>query len=105
MAVFVIVWRYVVLPELVDDFVAAYGPDGPWVELFSRSPGFVGVELVADDASGGFVTIDRWQDEAAWRGSMDAHRSDYDALDVRLEPLTVSELLVARGIAVGRGPD
>ena len=58
-AVFVIIWRYVVRPELVDDFVAAYGPDGLWAELFNRSPEFIDVELVADDASAGFVTIDR----------------------------------------------
>ena len=99
---FVIVWRYVVRPELVDDFLAAYGPDGLWAELFNRSPEFVGVELFVDDVSGGFVTIDRWQHEAAWREFMSAHRSDYDDLDVRLERLTVSELLVARGSAVGR---
>lgn len=102
---FVIIWHYVVRPEFVDDFVAAYGPDGLWAELFSRSPGFIEVALVADDASAGFVTVDRWQDETAWTGFMDAFRSDYEELDVRLEPLTISEFLVARGTAVGPPTD
>ena len=102
MAVFLIIWRYVVPPELVDDFVEAYGPDGLWAELFNRSPGFIDVELVADDVSGGFVTVDRWQDEAAWREFMVTFRSDYEDLDVRLEPLTDSERLVARGTGLAR---
>ena len=79
---------------------AAYGPDGSWAELFRRSPEFIDLELVADDAPAAYVTIDRWQNEAAWSGFMDTYRSDYEDLDVRLETLTVSELLVARGTAV-----
>ena len=98
---FVIVWKYAVRPEAVDDFRAVYGPDGDWARLFRRSPGFLGVELIADERDHSFLTIDRWVSETAFAAFMDAERDGYEILDHGLAALTESEQLVFRGHPVG----
>jgi hypothetical protein len=99
--VFVIIWRYEVQPSRAGEFVAAYGPDGEWARLFHHSSDFIGVDLVADDPPNSYVTIDRWQTEAAWHDFMDRHRSRYEQLDRRLDELTITEQLVSRGSTIG----
>ena len=95
--VHLIVWEFTVAADRAAEFEAAYGPDGPWAELFRRDAGFLGVELVVGDDPGTYVTIDRWSDRASRERFSAAWRQDYDELDARLAGLTVAERLVARG--------
>lgn len=104
-AMYVIIWRYSVERAKEAEFRAAYGPDGDWARLFSSSPGFRGVELLALEAAGERVTIDRWATEGDFRAFMAEHGQRYAALDERLADLTVSEDLVARGEIVRGSPD
>jgi heme-degrading monooxygenase HmoA len=63
--VYLIVWRYVVRPEKVAEFIAAYGPGGAWSELFARAEGYGGTELYRqEDEPAQFLTIDRWRGAA-----------------------------------------
>ncbi|PWW24262.1 antibiotic biosynthesis monooxygenase [Geodermatophilus normandii] len=100
---FLRIWTYGVLPDALNRFVAAYGPDGEWARLFARADGFLGTELFRD-AGGGtrFVTVDRWRDEADWTAFLARWAQDYRTLDGRLAPLTGGQALLFEGASPGR---
>lgn len=85
---YAILWVYEVAPGQEGAFRDAYGPDGAWASLFSCAAGFVGVELL--DNGERFVTIDRWDSQAAFDAFQAAHGAVYEALDKELAPLTRS---------------
>ncbi len=85
---FLRIWEYEVSADRADAFIAAYGADGDWTALFRRSAGYTGTELYRDiDAEHRFLTVDRWTDEHGWRVFLDRFRTDYEALDARLDGL------------------
>lgn len=89
---FTYVWEYRVRPERVDDFCAHYGPDGSWVALFRRSPGYVGTRLLRDvNDSGRFLTIDNWESREDYATFRRRFESEFTELDERCEALTASE--------------
>ena len=84
------IWRYEVKDEARAAFEAAYGPTGAWAQLFARSDGFRGTELLrADDGS--YLTLDVWRSEADFEAFMAEHRADYEALDRGTQGWTRSE--------------
>ena len=44
---YTILWEFRVPPDRRDAYETAYGPQGPWAQLFGKAAGFVGVELCA----------------------------------------------------------
>lgn len=70
---FVYLWEYFVAPAHHAEFEREYGPDGAWVELFSRGAGYLGTSLLRDRSNEDrFVTIDRWESEEAHAESSSA---------------------------------
>jgi heme-degrading monooxygenase HmoA len=89
--VYIRLWEFVVRSDAVDAFVALYGPHGGWVELFSRSEGYLGTELLrAERDPNRFVTVDRWTGASAYDG-VDTGSDAWRALDVEGEALTERE--------------
>jgi heme-degrading monooxygenase HmoA len=95
---YVIVWEFVVRPEKVDAFVAAYKFDGAWAHLFAQADGYIGTELLLTrrdaterDQGMTYVTIDRWQHAEDFTRFQEQFGDEYKALDTELEGLTVSE--------------
>lgn len=94
-ATFVYLWEYEVAPLHQNEFEREYGPDGAWVKLFSKAPGYLGTSLFRDRTrSDRYVTIDRWESEEAHASFLERFRSEFDELDARCEILTRSELLI-----------
>jgi heme-degrading monooxygenase HmoA len=88
----VILWEYVVRPGKVEAFVAAYGPGGPWAELFARAEGFEATELYRqEDEPTRFLTIDRWRSRADFEAFRVRCEPDYYRLDDRFAELTLEE--------------
>ena len=87
------VWRFRPEPDHHDAFVAAYDPSGDWDTLFRRDPGFLGTELWRD-RDGSFVTVDRWDDEAAFDRFQVDHGKAYRQLDDRLERFAGEEIFL-----------
>ena len=87
---YIIVWEFVVPPEQVRAFEAAYGPAGAWVALFRRSPAYLGTDLLGD-GTGRYLTLDRWRDRPSYESFRRAAAADYAALDAAGEALTASE--------------
>lgn len=89
----VIVWSLRPRASREAEFELAYGPGGPWAALFSRSPGFIGTELLRRvDGSGDYLTLDRWESRADREAFLERWASEYAALDRELEALTEVEL-------------
>jgi len=89
---YVVIWRYRVDPAHEAKFAKAYGPKGDWARFFGESKDYLGTELLADDERPGeYVTIDRWSGEEAYSAFLSDREADYDRLDRRFEPLTLSE--------------
>ena len=92
------VWEYEVVAEHTDTFVAAYGADGDWAQLFHRSRGHVGTELYrSTDDEAHFVTVDRWTDQATWRAFLEEWGEPYEALDTTMSRLTASQRSLLEG--------
>ena len=87
-----VVWSYDVKPAQLKAFERVYGPDGDWVRLFQRAPGFAGTELRREsDRRAHYLTIDRWQTRADYQRFRDTFRMDYEVLDTRCGRLTEYE--------------
>lgn len=89
---FVYLWAYRVPPERLDEFRELYGPDGQWVDLFRRAPGYVDTQLLRDrNDSGRFVTVDRWESKEAFLSYRASFLEEIDHLDRLGERLTTEE--------------
>jgi heme-degrading monooxygenase HmoA len=91
---YVIVWEFVIGPEKVGAFVAAYKSDGAWAKLFAKADGYIGTELLRStdsDQTATFVTIDRWKTAEDFTRFQERFGSDYRLLDTQLEGLTSRE--------------
>jgi heme-degrading monooxygenase HmoA len=87
-----IVWEFIVREDSVEEFQAAYGPQGSWVKLFERAEGFLGTVLLrSDQTQNKFLTIDRWKDVASYKNFRQVFAAEYVELDARLDKLTISE--------------
>ena len=92
---FVVVWQFEIAEEKIAQFEAAYGPEGAWARLFRRSPEYHGTELLRDAyIPGGYLTIDRWSSEDAFRAFRKDHDADYETLDRACDALTLRETRV-----------
>jgi heme-degrading monooxygenase HmoA len=89
---FVRIWRFQVRPEKAGDFLATYGPAGPWATLFHRVAGYLGTDLLHSATEPDiFFTVDRWESPETWAAFLRAWGDDYAALDRRCESLTDAE--------------
>ena len=88
---YVRLWEFVVRTDAVDAFARLYGPSGGWAELFSRSEGYLGTDLLHDETDPTrFVSVDRWRDRPAYDG-VDTGSDAWRALDAEGETMTERE--------------
>ena len=93
----VIVWEYMARRDRLDEFEALYRPDGPWVEFFRQSPGFVSTTLMRDTRDLlRYVIADRWTSEASYEAFKQDFADDYRRLTERGERLHRAEHLIGR---------
>jgi heme-degrading monooxygenase HmoA len=98
---FTVIWKYRVRPERLSQFQDLYGAAGAWSKLFSRAEAYRGTALLRDRADRQvFVTIDRWESEAAYLAFRDRHAAPYDDLDARCDELTEVEVHVGSFVEV-----
>jgi hypothetical protein len=92
---YVIEWDFLPANGREAEFVAAYGPDGAWVELFRQGPGYLGTELRAlADRPGWYRTMDRWKSREDYMAFRDKFAACYAEIDAACELLTECELPV-----------
>jgi len=89
---YTILWEFRVPPERCAAFEQAYGPTGPWGQLFARAEGFVGLDLLrCTEQAGRYVTVDRWRSRRDFEAFKDTFLAEYQALDRQLEGLAETE--------------
>ncbi len=94
---FAAIWEYEVRAGCEAQFLALYGGDGAWVALFRGHEGYIGTELLRDAGNGSrFVTIDRWESEAAYEAFLAAAKPAYARIDAQGDALTAQERAVGR---------
>jgi hypothetical protein len=92
---FVVVWQFEIAEEKVAGFEAAYGPEGPWAQLFQASPNYLGTEILRDAyVPGSYLTIDRWTSETDFRAFRKQHDQEYEAIDRSCDAVTSRETRV-----------
>ncbi|HEX2667469.1 MAG TPA: antibiotic biosynthesis monooxygenase family protein [Gammaproteobacteria bacterium] len=99
---YICVWEFLAAPGKVEEFKRLYGPEGDWVQLFRRAPGYIRSELHQDQANPQrFVTVDYWESQAAGDAFRKQFLHDYEDLDVRCEQYTVKERELGRFTPLG----
>ena len=95
---YVIIWEYQVKAEHIAEFEQIYHSNGAWTELFIKSNGYLGTELIRDsNHAQRYITIDRWISLEAYEGFLAEWRREYEALDVYCKDLTEWENLLGKG--------
>jgi heme-degrading monooxygenase HmoA len=101
MSAYTYVWEFTVRPDAREEFRARYGPSGPWITLFRLAQGYRETLLLQDrEDSDRFLTVDRWESEAAFDSFRTQYRATFDALDTECEHLTLSERQVGEFLEV-----
>ena len=99
---FVRIWKFHVHPGRIREFETAYGPTGPWSQLFGRIAGYCGTELLTDAGDPNtYFTIDWWESAEAWAAFLRAWAEDYGALDRRCESLAIAEMEIGEFQGLG----
>ena len=92
MGSYAIMWEFMIEPALSDEFEQAYHPEGEWAELFRCSPDYIKTELLHDtDHPERYITIDYWRSEDAYAAFKEGYHDEYEGLDRKCEPLTLTE--------------
>lgn len=74
------------------EFARVYGPQGEWAQLFAKSKGYHGTELLRDASeTRRYVTVDSWDSLDDLALFKERHHEAYTALDRRCEALTEHE--------------
>ena len=94
---YVIIWEYEVKAELIAEFERIYSATGVWAELFQKSKGYLGTELLSDtEHPGHYMTIDRWNSSKEYAAFSLERQNEYVMLDVQCEGLTELETLLGK---------
>lgn len=93
---FVIAWEYRVREGAEHAFESLYGADGAWAALFRQYPAYLGTELLRDQPSGRYLTIDRWASEAGYAAFLAAAAEPYARIDAQGDALTEDERCIGR---------
>ncbi len=90
-----VIWEFRVKPQHLAEFEMNYSSLGPWATLFRGSPAYRSTRLVRDrEDRVRFLTIDIWDDLAAYESFRGEHADRYQELDRSFEKLTESERFV-----------
>ncbi len=94
---YIIIWAYQVKPEHLPDFTKIYASNGAWAKLFGKSEGYLGTELLLDNANmHRFTTIDRWESMSSYLDFKAKWQTEYAALDAQCEGMTEQEILIGK---------
>lgn len=93
---FNVIWEYEIRPGAEHEFEALYGTDGAWVKLFATHDGYLGSELLRNERSHHYVTIDRWRSAADYDLFLTFDRTRYAEIDAEGDAITVHERRVGR---------
>jgi len=76
------VWEFTARVGKVKEFERHYASNGPWAELFRKSAGYQGTQLLRDiETERHYLAIDRWDSVASHVAMRDNFAKEYEELD------------------------
>lgn len=79
---FQVIWELKVKFKEREKFDQFYDPKGGWVKFFSKSPDYLGTDVLeSGEGDGIFLVIDEWQSKEAFTEFVKSRKSDYDLLE------------------------
>lgn len=89
---YIVIWEYQVKIEHVKKFEEIYATNGAWAELFRKSEGYLGTQLIRDtNHAYRYLTIDRWVSPQDYESFLSQWKTEYSNLDAECEGLTEQE--------------
>lgn len=86
------IWEYEVRSNHIAQFQNTYVPNGNWVRLFQKCPGYLKTELKRNlDTPNRFLTVDYWQSYSDFSSMKLIIADEYRILDKLCEVYTLSE--------------
>ena len=90
-----VMYRYQVHPTQVRAFEHAYGPAGPWAQLFRRYPGYRRTRLFRHrEQPETYVCIDVWESKGQFDAFRSAAADEYARLSNLFKLLYIEELFL-----------
>jgi heme-degrading monooxygenase HmoA len=88
----IIIWKFTVREERIQEFIAACNSNGNWANLFQCAEGYLGTQLLRSaDEPNVFLTVDRWESAACFEAFQKRYGAEYKNLDAQFEAYTLSE--------------
>lgn len=92
---YIIIWKYRVHHEKIREFVAAYNPEGTWVQLFRKHKGFIRTEFYQDPIDPDvFMTLDYWEQLADYQTYRDISADEFKEIDEHCNTFTQREQFI-----------
>jgi hypothetical protein len=89
---FLILWEFEVKPGCEERFEKVYGPGGDWAKLFRTDSGYRETRLVRDSFRAAiYLTLDFWDSRQGYEEFLRKRRTEYTAIEVIGEELTLKE--------------
>jgi heme-degrading monooxygenase HmoA len=77
-----VIWELKVKFRERDKFEQFYDPKGKWVKFFSKSPEYLGTDVLENgDGDGTFLVIDEWESEEAFSEFTRVRKADFETLE------------------------
>lgn len=79
---FQVMWELKVKFKERDKFERFYDTKGEWVKFFSKSPEYLGTDVLeSGEGDGIFLVIDEWQSEETFNTFIQSNKAGYDQLE------------------------
>ena len=79
---FQFIWELKVKFKEREKFEQFYDPKGDWVKFFSKSPDYLGTDVLeSGEGDNTFLVNDEWQSEDAFNEFVKSRKADYDLLE------------------------
>jgi heme-degrading monooxygenase HmoA len=89
---YTIIFEFFVLKGNAKAFEELYGPGGDWIELFRKSEGFIGTELMINpEDPHHYVTVDKWNSEDIYYNFLHEYQKEYQKIDARGDSFTFDQ--------------
>lgn len=87
-----VIWELKVKFKDREKFEAFYDAKGDWVRFFSKSPEYLGTDVLGNgEGDGMYLVIDEWQSEDAFNEYVNSRKADYDLLEEKAKSASRSK--------------
>jgi heme-degrading monooxygenase HmoA len=84
-----VIWELKVKFKEREKFEQFYDAKGDWVKFFSKSPDYLGTDILeSGEGDGVFLVIDEWNSDEAFTEYVKARKTEYDLLEEKAKSVS-----------------